>query len=188
MDAMKTLTQYLLVPFLSCVLAASAHGAFDAFLKIDGIEGDSTDEMHPNEIVVLNFKLGVMQGLSTSAFGGGAGAGKAQFSPVNIFKLVDKATPKLFMACAGGQHIQTATLVVRKAGENPIEYFKVTLTDVFISSLNEDSETTDQQGNVVETLTLNFSRIQWTFTPQNADGGTGAAITGGYDLKTNKAL
>ena len=33
--------------------------AFDAFLKIEGIEGESTDKAHPGEIEISSFSWGV---------------------------------------------------------------------------------------------------------------------------------
>ena len=33
--------------------------AFDAFLKIEGIEGESTDKTHPGEIEIESFSWGV---------------------------------------------------------------------------------------------------------------------------------
>ena len=33
--------------------------AFDAFLKIEGIEGESTDKVHPGEIEIQSFSWGV---------------------------------------------------------------------------------------------------------------------------------
>ena len=49
--------------------------AFDAFLKIDGIEGESTDKTHPGEIEIQSFSWGVSNTASGGA-GGGGGAGK----------------------------------------------------------------------------------------------------------------
>jgi len=185
---MKTFAKIYLVPLVLCFFVAGAHGAVDAFLKIDGIEGDSTDETHPNEIVALSFKIGVVQHTALNSAVGGISTGRPEFKPLTIFKSIDKASPKLFMACASGKHFANATLVVRKAGENPVEFFKVVLTDVLISSLNEDADTTDREGNPVETVALSYSKIVWTFTPQNTDGSLGTGITGGFDFKTNKVL
>ena len=41
--------------------------AFDAFIKIDGIEGESTDGKHPEWIEILSFGSGHSQSVSRTA-------------------------------------------------------------------------------------------------------------------------
>lgn len=54
--------------------------AFDAFIKIDGIDGESTDEKHTNWIEALDFGTGVRQKVSrTASSAGGASAERADF-------------------------------------------------------------------------------------------------------------
>src|ERR1700704_1221479 len=107
--------------------------AFDAFLKIDGIEGESADDAHKGEVEVLSFSWGVTQ--TGSASGGGGGAGKASFHDINFTQRQSKASPLLFKACATGQHIKKAVLTVRKAGgRQQTEFIKIELEDVLVSS------------------------------------------------------
>ena len=47
---------------------------------------------------------------------------------------VNKASPKLMLACASGEHIKKAVLTCRKAGKDQQEFLKITLTDVLVSS------------------------------------------------------
>ena len=89
--------------------------AFDAFLKIDGIDGESTDKFHPGEIEISSFSWGVTQTGSIGS-GGGGGAGKASFQDLHFSSSISKASPNLMIACATGEHIKEATLTVRKGG------------------------------------------------------------------------
>src|SRR5277367_3430780 len=107
--------------------------AVDYFLKLDGIEGESQDSKHKNEIQLESFTLGVEQ-QGTANVGGGMGAGKSKFHDFFVVKKTDKATPKLFLACANGEHIKSAILVCRKAGKDQQEYSKWTFSDVLVSS------------------------------------------------------
>jgi type VI secretion system secreted protein Hcp len=75
--------------------------AVDYFLKIDGIDGESQDAKHKNEIDLESFSWGATQG-GTMAFGGGGGAGKVQMQDFHFVMRVNKASPKLFLACANG--------------------------------------------------------------------------------------
>jgi len=83
------------------------------FIKIDTIQGESTDSRHKGEIDVLAWSWGVA---SNSA----SAAGKT----IKITKSVDKASAKLAQAAAQGDHIKTASLVVRKSGSDPTEFVK----------------------------------------------------------------
>ncbi|MEA3187934.1 MAG: type secretion system secreted protein Hcp [Chthoniobacter sp.] len=183
---MKTLIKSLLVSFAICCLPTTGYSTVQVFLKLDGINGDSVDPSHTNEIDVLTFKIGMQQrGLALA--GGAASAAKSDFLPLSVFKAIDKSSPALFVACASGQHIPTATLVIRDTNRpSPQEYFKIELTDVLVSSLNENGDATDSNGTLVETVSLSFTKLQWTFFPTQASGQQ--TVHGGFDLKGNKKL
>ena len=101
---------------------AAANGAsVEIFLKIEGIDGDSTDPMHINEINAVSFKMGVLREGGDLGSGGG-GAITPQFTPLTVFKFIDKASPQLLVAVATGQHFPRATLVVRRSEPNPFEF------------------------------------------------------------------
>src|SRR5438093_11041139 len=108
--------------------------AVDAFLKLDGIKGESQDSKHKDEIEIESFSWGVTQ-TGTLAFGGGGGAGKAQFQDFHFTNKVSKASPQLFHKCVTGEHIKIGTLSRRKAGaERPgIQTYKITLSYVHVN-------------------------------------------------------
>jgi type VI secretion system secreted protein Hcp len=118
---------------------------FDAFLKIDGIDGESADAKHKGEIDVASWSWAEQQ-TGTHAAGGGGGAGKVSMSDVHFVMRTSKASPKLMLACASGEHIKKAVLTCRKAGGEQQEYLKVTFSDLLVSAYhgagpNSDSET-----------------------------------------------
>jgi type VI secretion system secreted protein Hcp len=106
---------------------------FDAFLKLDGIKGESADAKHKGEIDIMSFSWGMSQ-TGVSATGGGGGAGKVQVHDIEFTKKTDASSPLLFLNCANGAHIKEANFVVRKAGGTQLEYLKIKLTDVLVSS------------------------------------------------------
>ena len=106
---------------------------FDAFLKLDGIKGESADAKHKGEIDIESFSWGLTQ-TAVSATGGGGGAGKVHISDIAVTKKTDASSPLLMLNCANGAHIKEATFVVRKAGGEQLEYLKIKLTDVLVSS------------------------------------------------------
>ena len=82
----------------------------DYFLQISGIEGESTDAKFKGSLDVLSWSWGETQS-SAPAAGSGAGAGKVQMQDFQFATHVSKASPKLFLACASGQHLKEAKLV-----------------------------------------------------------------------------
>lgn len=157
----------------------------DYFLKVDGIDGESTDNKHKNEIDVESWSWGETNAGDSSARGGG-GSGKVVMQDFHFVMKTNKATPKLMLACATGQHIKEATLTVRKAGGDQQEYLKVKFSDLLVSSY----QTGGSHGDVVpvDQISLNFSKIEYEYKPQKPDGTLDAPVKAGYDLKLNKKV
>ena len=120
-----------------------------------------------------------------SAAGGGGGAGKAQFQDLHFTASANKSSPKLFLACATGQHIKSAILVARKAGKDQQEYLKITLTDVLVSGFQSSGA---GGNNVVplDQVSLNFAKIDMEYKPQDATGKVGGAVAVSYNVKEQK--
>jgi type VI secretion system secreted protein Hcp len=157
----------------------------DYFLKIEGIDGESQDAKHKGEIQLESFSWGANQS-GTFASGGGGGAGKVQMQDFNFVMHINKASPKLFLACATGDHIKKAVLTCRKAGKDQQEYMKFTFSDVLVSSY----QTGGSPGDVVpmEQISLNYAKMEMEYKEQKPDGTLGGSIKAGYDLKQNKAV
>ena len=157
--------------------------AVDMFLKIEGIKGESADDKHKDEIDVLAWSWGASQS-GTMHTGGGGGAGKANFQDVSVTKWVDKSSHALLKAVSVGQHIKSALLTVRKAGEKPLEYIKLTLKDCLISSVSTGGS--GGEDRLTENITINFANFAYEYTPQKADGSGDAVLPFGFDIKANK--
>ena len=157
----------------------------DYFLKLDGIEGESTDAKHKNEIELESWSWGESNS-GSSAHGTGSGVGKVSMQDFHFTMKVNKATPKLMLACANGQHIAKGVLVARKAGEEQQEYMTITLSDLLVSSY----QTGGSSGDIipVDQISLNFSKIEYEYKPQDAKGKVGPPVKTGWDLKTNKKV
>ena len=160
--------------------------AVDYFLKIEGIAGESTDSKHKGEIDIESFSWGVTQS-GAHAAGGGGGAGKASFQDFHFVMKINKASPKLMLACANGEHIKKATLVCRKAGKEQQEFMTVVMSDLLISSFQTGGS---GHGDILPTdqISLNFAKIEFEYKEQKPDGTLGGAVKAGYDLKANKAV
>ena len=160
--------------------------AADTFLEFSGqnsFKGESNDDKYKDKIEIMSFSLGVSNS-GSGAVGGGSGVSKASFSDMSVHKYVDKSSPNFFLSCANGSHIDKAIVHVRKAGEKPQEYLTITMEEVFVSSFNHGGS--DGAGLPVENITLNFSKIEFKYSPQKADGSLDAANPKGWDVKASK--
>lgn len=156
--------------------------AVDMFMKIGDIDGESKDKKHSKEIDVLAWSWG-MSNSGSAHVGGGAGAGKVNVQDLSFTKYVDSATPKLMLACCNGKHYDSALLTVRKAGEKPVEYIKIKLTEVLVTSVSAGGS--GGEDRLTENVTLNFGKVHYDYTPQDDKGSAGTAIPMSWDIAAN---
>jgi type VI secretion system secreted protein Hcp len=159
--------------------------AADMFLKLEGVDGESKDDSHKKEIDVLAWSWGASQS-GTGHTGGGSGAGKVSVQDVSVTKYVDSASHLLLLDCCNGQHIKKGTLVVRKAGATPLEYIKLTMEDIIVSGIHSGGS--GGEDRLTETITLNFSKFKYEYTPQKADGSGDGTKETGWDIAANKKV
>jgi len=157
--------------------------AVDMFIKIDGIEGESKDKTHGKEIDVLAWSWGVSQSGSFHA-GGGGGSGKANFQDLSFTKWVDKSSPLLLLHTANGKHIPKAVLVVRKAGDTPLEYITITLEKIIVSSVSTGGS--GGEDRLTENVSLNFAKVTFEYQEQSATGAAeGGKVPFTWDIEAN---
>lgn len=161
--------------------------AFDAFLKIAEIPGESTDDAHADWIEVLSYSMGVSQTASGSASsGGGASAERADFQDFSIVKALDKASPKIFLACANGTHISEVVLELCRAGGDKLLYMEYKLTDCMVTSYRPGGSAQGGETLPMEEVSFNYGKIELTYTQQQLTGGGGGGkIATGWNLVTN---
>src|SRR6266566_4238767 len=90
------------------------------------------------------------------------------------------------LSCCNGKHLKDAKLVVRKAGENPLEYIILTMEDVIVSSVSNGGS--GGEDRLTENVTLNFARVKVDYAAQDAKGGAGAKPKMGWDIAANKKI
>ncbi|HEY3194165.1 MAG TPA: type VI secretion system tube protein Hcp [Candidatus Dormibacteraeota bacterium] len=161
--------------------------AVDIFMKIGDIKGESRDKTHPGEIELLSFSWGETNVGAHSATGG-AGAGKVSMQDFHFTATVSKASPKLMLACASGQHIPTAQITLRKAGaeeQGGFEFLFFKLSNVIVSSFQTGG---NNEVLPVDSASLAFQKIQVEYKEQDFTGKIGEVVKFGWDLKANKTI
>lgn len=159
--------------------------AVDIFLKLDGIEGESRDSKHEKEIDVTSWSWGMTQS-GTTHQGSGGGSGKVAVQDLHITKYLDKSSPTLALFCCNGKHVSKGTLTVRKAGgDNPVEYLKLDLEEIIITSYSTGGSGHDDR--VSENISLNFSKFSKVYTPQSDKGASQGKVEAKWHISKNKS-
>ena len=153
--------------------------AVDMFLKIEGVEGEARDKDHENEIDVLSWNWGMTQSGSMH-LGGGGGAGKVNVQDLSVTKWIDKSSANCQRYCAKGKHFGEALLTVRKAGDHPLEYVKITMHKVMVTSVQTGGS--GGEDRLTENVILNFEKVKFEYTEQKQDGSKGKTFEFGWDI------
>ena len=153
----------------------------DSHFKFDGVEGESTHKDHKGEIEVLSWAWNVSQAAALT--GGGSGRGKAQPGEFHFTHYYDKASPVLAKHCAAGKHFKDAVLTARKAGEGQKDFLKITLKEVFVTSV---SPAGSSGGDLVESISCSYKDIEFEYKAQDDKGGLGGAVKFGWNVATTE--
>jgi type VI secretion system secreted protein Hcp len=159
--------------------------AVDMFLLIKDIPGESQDADFGKKggIDVLAWSWGMSQS-GTTHLGSGGGSGKVSIQDLSFTKYVDKASANLMKFCCNGQTVATAQLTVRKAGgAKPLPYIVIDMETVMITSVSSGGS--GGEDRLTENVTLNFSKVKFTYAQQDAKGGLAAQVPMGWDIAGN---
>ncbi|UGQ48713.1 Hcp family type VI secretion system effector [Massilia endophytica] len=162
--------------------------ALDAYLHIEGIKGESTDERHRDWIEVSNVTWSVYQPrASVVSTAGGQTVGRAELSNISFSKLADLSSPLLQQTCAMGKTIPKARFEFMRADGNgqPIKYYEVEVENVMISGVTPAS---GNGGILIEQVQLAYSKMKWKYTKQSIQGGMAGNTSGGWDCAGLKCV
>lgn len=161
--------------------------AFDAFLKIDSIPGDSTDDKHQGWIEILSYSHTIDQPVTRSASAGGARAGeRANHGVFTIVKDLDKASTKLALAVCQGTSIKSVELQLCRATGSKQQYMSYLMNDCIVTHVAPSGDANGEGALPTETISFSYSKITWTYT--DTDEKTGASkgnLSNHWDTTTN---
>ncbi len=114
--------------------------AVDMFLKLDTVDGESTDSVHEGEIDILSWSFAAHQ-TGTSNTGGGSGAGRVSIQDLTVTKKTDKSlADAVFALLQRRNRVKTAHITVRKAGGDALEYLIVSMGDILADGLPDHGQ------------------------------------------------
>jgi type VI secretion system secreted protein Hcp len=149
------------------------------FLELGPIKGESLDKTHKEKIDVLAWSWGLSNSGSAHV-GEGAGSGKANFQDISITKWIDKSSADLLYACASGKHLPSGKLIIRKAGENPLEYLTYNFENILVSAVSTGGS--GGEDRLTENVTINFAKVKMEYWTQDAKGAKGKNSNFGWDI------
>jgi type VI secretion system secreted protein Hcp len=161
---------------------------YDAFLKIDGVPGESTDDKHKDWIEILDFNFGLEQPSSaTDSSAGGGTTERVNVDDFLVVKHLDKASPKIYEFCCTGKHIKDVTFELCRAGGDKLKYMEVKMENVVISKARPGGKAQGSDTLPSESISFNYAKVKWAYTQQKrGDGSGGGNVAGGWDLPANK--
>jgi type VI secretion system secreted protein Hcp len=157
--------------------------AVEFFLKIDGIQGDSTERAHAGEIQLLSWNWGASI-IGPGAPAAGGGTGKPSVAEFSFTASTSQASPQLFQALTTGKVFATATVTGVRTLNQPVTLLEIVFTKVLISSYRISDAAGAEQP--IDEVALKSSQVRYTYTPRKADGSAAAPVAVGLDLETNQ--
>ncbi|MHC4460356.1 MAG: Hcp family type VI secretion system effector [Planctomycetota bacterium] len=175
------------------VAGAKARSLAYMDVNVPDIEGESTDASHSGWIELLAVHHSAQQPAATSRSSVGGRIGRrAQFSDITLVKEIDKATPKLALYCAKGDHIPDLVIeftMVEPVTSNTVVYKRVELEDVIVSAFTPVmSYRSNDEFTHLEEVSFRYGKIQWTYIPYDSMGNPGTPIITGWDQTVSKEL
>ncbi|HYW07431.1 MAG TPA: type VI secretion system tube protein Hcp [Longimicrobium sp.] len=157
--------------------------ADNIFLNIPTIPGQTMQTGFAKQIECLSYSHGVSIQVTGDTSNSERTSGKPNHQDFHITKYVDSSTPLLNQNCCMGQNLGVTTITV---GRNDTGAFLpiliYTLQNTVVSSVSVGGGGGDKP---VETLSLNYSAIQWAYTVQNETGGKEGQVPGAWNVATN---
>ena len=157
--------------------------AFDAFLKIDGIDGEATEEHHKKWIMIDSFSWGVTN--NVDVLGAGLTSGKAMVSGFSFSKLTDESSPKLALYCCTGKHIKSADLHLCQSSGDRVIWLTYNFTECIVSSFAVGGAPGGSD-RPAESLSIHFAKWNFIYKPTDEKGLLPGQKVSSFDLKLNK--
>lgn len=169
----------------TCSFKLKKPGKYQAALLLPAVQkvreaatrSQASDDKHKEWIEISSWSFGASNPSSVGSTG--MSAGKASYSDLSMTKTTDKSTPMLAKGASKGKAKQE---LKKQTTHNGDTYYEIKLTDVMVSSWQVSGQ---GSGDPIptESISLNFTKIEWNYKPQNADSP--AIPKASWNLKEN---
>lgn len=154
-------------------------------MDIPDIKGESQLDGFQDKIELLSYSHGVAMQVTGDVSNTERTSGRPNHQDVTVTKYLDRASPTLNQSCCEGKVLKTITVTVgRNDAGKIIPLIVYALENSILSSVSVGGGNGDKP---VETITINYSKITWTYNPQKEEGGKEGEVKGVWDVSANKA-
>lgn len=155
------------------------------YAKFDGVPGESLDANHKDWIELDSMSWGLHKAMA----GATGQRGETTVEDIMVTKKLDKASPKLAEAMCAGQVFKEVEIHLCGAYSSggSQTFLVITLKDVIISSYKVEGSA---WSNAVptESISLNFTKIEETYTEYSTSGTAEGQTEYGWDIVQNAVL
>ncbi len=159
--------------------------AYDSYLKIVGVDGESTADGLAGYMEIFSFSFGASNPTSIGPGSSGSGAGRVAVSSFNVMKRTEKASALLFQSCCQGQHFAKADVVLRKAtGKDGKQqtFLKYAFEEVFIDGI-QSSGSSGGDDSPTESLSFTSGKCEIEYYSQDDKGTMKKVGQAAWDLR-----
>ncbi|ANB74045.1 type VI secretion system secreted protein Hcp [Burkholderia sp. GAS332] len=157
----------------------------DMYMRVDGVTGESKDANHKGWTDIQSYSWGAAQP-GSMATGSGGGIGKVSFNDLLVETFIDKAAPAVLKFCANGKHLPKVEISVCKAGGSQIEYLRITLSEVLVTSVQQGAAKGSEAVNV--TYAFQAAKVRKQYWEQTDQGTRGGESVLAWDIKENREV
>lgn len=153
------------------------------YLKADGIKGSVTTKSYENWIELRSLSLPKVRQKARTTVGDRQDRtlGVPRFADIEIKKQVDKSTVYWFQHAPEAKVISEVIIAVVNNANPPRENMRYILHDVLVTHYAHEG---DEGGLPMETLHLNYNKLEIRFTPINKSNQLTSPLSSGYNLET----
>ncbi len=163
----------------------AAMGRGKSYLWVEGVPGEPTDDERQGWIEIMGFSYEMLQ-QPRDLTGGGAGAGKTDFSVITLVKQIDKASPLLSLHCANRGPIASVYIETTEVSTDsiPTVFYRIELENVLVAGVAPRLVYVGGEYVLIEEVALNYAKIKWTYTYVDPKGD-GQMFEQGWNLVEN---
>ena len=153
-----------------------ADAASDIFLHVQTrragkIKGEGTTDGHRDDIGVHGWSWGVD---ANTAIGSSASTARRSYRQLVVTKSIDSASTGLLSALVTNDEVREATLAMRKAGGEALDYYTMTLARARVVSIDLG---VDENGEPTETVGFAYTKIDVEYKRQEGSGQSGTSTS-----------
>lgn len=154
-------------------------------MKVTDVPGQTQLNGYTDHMELFGYSHGIAQHVTANVSNADRTTGRPMHQDFNVTKDVDKASPSLLQGCNEATVYKEVLVTVgRNDGGTIVKLFTYKMEDCIVSSISVSG---GGGGKPVESISFNYSRIEWKYIAQKEEGGAGGNAVAKWDVSLNQA-